>query len=326
MPLPDPSSQTSSPPRTPGAEDETMFLPPKLLPTSSPVMEACTPIRPVEGASPPPVPSGIPVDIQIPSGSGPSSVPRSINAVDFECVAGDQGKSVSLFEQPDNMFSVSETRELLSTVPETNGTDINVFIKFILEVENLIRTPFVSQPILLRCLVFKIVDPLRTWWVRELARNFSWAPLREALFNNFVTPIDRAILAERFLNRRQGPSEDFADYINDILKYVPLFGPALSEAEQVAKIWINQNVTTFNFLQYQKVPDNIEELIRLGKHMRAIARQWANYDSSPISSPVPVPRDLRCFYCKQKGHLIANCPIRPLKSGPTTRAIQSNDS
>lgn len=320
MPLPDPSSQTSSPPRTPGAEDETVFLPPNLLPTSSPVMEACSLIRPVEGASPPPVPTGIP------SGSGPSSVPRSSNAVDFQCVAGAQGKSVSLFEQPDNMFSVSETRELLSAVPETNGSDISVLIKFILEVESLISTPFVSQPILLRCLVFKIVDPMRTWWVRELARHFSWAPLKEALFNNFVTPIDRAILAERFLNRRQGPSEDFADFINDILKYVPLFGPALSETELVAKIWMNQNASTFNFLQYQKVPDNIEDLIRLGQHMRVIARQWANYDSLPMSSTVPGPARFNCFYCKQKGHLIANCPIRPLKSGPTTRAIQPKDS
>lgn len=221
----------------------------------------------------------------------------------------------------DSVFGNQEIYKILECVPEINGADLELVVKFITAVDLIISTPFIPALELLKCLTFKLNGPLRTWWLSQLNPALTWPCAKEELIQQYITPIDRAMLGERFINRKQKPNEDYIDYVEDIVKYLPLFAPSLSEIEVVARLWINQNSATLNYMQYRDPPDTLAALKRLARQFRVISRQRSLETSASRGSIKTEPVPVACFYCKQVGHRIATCPVRPVRGNTEPRAI-----
>lgn len=221
----------------------------------------------------------------------------------------------------DSIFGDKEINSLLENVPEINGSDLENLIKFIVEVDLIVCTPLVPELTLLKGLTFKFRGSLRDWWFSQLTHSLTWFQAKNELLNRYLTPIDRARLGEKFLNREQGPNEDYLDFVEDVVKYVPLFGSSLTEVEIVTRLWLKQNSSTFEYMQYRDPPETLMALKRLASRFRVISRQRA------LLAPTPKPRIMSesiqtgCYYCKQPGHRIAECPVRPVRDNSGPRVI-----
>lgn len=229
----------------------------------------------------------------------------------------DKSDKISL----DSVFGNKEIYDMLECVPEFNGADLEILVKFITEVDLIISTPFIPALDFLKCLTFKFKGPTRNWWLSQLNSSWTWQCAKEELLHEYITPIDKAMLGEKFINRKQRPNEDYIDYVEDIVKYLPLFAPSLSEVEVVARLWINQNSATLNYMQYRDPPDTLAALKRLARQFRVVSRQRSLETSASRSSIKTEPVPVACFYCKQVGHRIATCPVRPVRGNTEPRAI-----
>lgn len=231
------------------------------------------------------------------------------------------GESNSRVTESNNRVSMSDLKVILQSVPTASGSDLDILIKFILEVDLIVFSPFLSPIELLKGLSYKTEGPLRDWWISQITPDRTWLQMKTLLLNEFTTPIDRAILAQRFINRRQNISESFPDYVEDILKYIALLGSELSEPEIISRIWINQNEQTFNHLQFREPPSNISDLRLLLKHLRAVERQRVTYKTNSDLLRVPSTSVVICRYCKQPGHYLVHCPVRPPRPSFDPKAI-----
>lgn len=223
--------------------------------------------------------------------------------------------------ESDSVFGKKEIYNMLECVPEFNGADIEILVKFITEVDSIISTPFIQALDFLKCLTFKFKGPIRNWWLSQLNPSLTWRCAKEELLHQYITPIDRAMLGEKFINRKQRTNEDYIDYVEDIVKYLPLFAPSLSEVEVVARLWINQNSATLDYMQYRDPPDTLAALKRLARQFLVISRQRSLESSASRSSIKTESVPVVCFYCKQAGHRIAVCPVRPVRGNTVPMAI-----
>lgn len=256
-----------------------------------------------------------------------TSVPQS--PVNQDSIVPSPGKTDpnSIADQ-NNITSMSEIKEILFKVPLTTGTDLDTLIEFLLEVDQVIPNPSVSPPLIFKGLISKTEGLFNKWWLDHINLELNWPQLKTLIIEEFTTSIDRAILSQRFLNRRQNHNESFPDYAENVLKYLNLLGPSLSESDIIARIWLNQNEMSFNQLQFREIPTSLLALHNLIKQLRSIERQRLTYsvNPSPTTSVSNNNQLIICRYCKQSGHILARCPVRPLPSSvpePTNvRAIQ----
>lgn len=249
-----------------------------------------------------------------------AELPDSPPAMDDPPVHSPSKSEPILISVPNHTAShanMGDIRDLLRNVPTATGTDLDILIQFLLEIENVSQFALVPFHILLKSLGTKTDGPLRQWWRLNVYSELEWTQLKNLILNHFTTSIDRAMLIERYISRRQNLSENFPEYAEDVLKYVELLGPSLSESEIIARIWLNQNEFTFNYLQFRDTPTCLAELHQLIKHLRVVERQRKTY-THPNSTGLVAPNFSPCCrYCKQPGHFIAQCPVRPPRPSPS---------
>lgn len=262
--------------------------------------------------------------------SGPSlasptepAVPENVAVSPVPSVPPGEWFQTNMTTQNLGNMSVSDLRDLTTSVPSVDGTDLEALLKFILEVDSVMSIPLVPYNLINKILIFKTEGSLRTWWTQQVNIQSEWSVQKRRLLDYFMSPIDRAIMVERFVNRKQGRTESFPEFVEDVLKYINVLNVPFSETDLVAKLWVNQNLSAFNYFQYREPPTTMAGLRNLIQQFRGVERQRLAYGNSP-GVQVSV---INCRYCRQDGHHISRCPVRPPPPPPqvSPRAILPED-
>lgn len=263
-----------------------------------------------------------------PSGLSPASpsepaAPENVAVSPVHSVPPGELFQTNMSTQNLGNMSVSDLRDLTSNVPCVDGTDLEALLKFILEVDSVMSIPIVPYNLINKILVFKTEGSLRTWWIQQVNSQSVWSVQKKLLLDYFMSPIDRAMMVERFVNRKQGRTEGFPEFVEDVLKYINLLNVPFAEIDLVAKLWVNQNLHSFNYFQFREPPTSMDGLRNLIQQFRGVERQRRSYGNDPRGQSVAI----NCRYCRQDGHHISRCPVRPPPPSPqvTPRAILPED-
>lgn len=221
---------------------------------------------------------------------------------------------------PENNFNI-KPKELLANVFLCDGLDLNKLILFLLQIQEIILINFIPEMIILKHILLKTENPLRSYWIKALQMTNSWVQFKDHILEQVMSPTDLMILKDQLIYRRQQNNETLGKFIQDISSKMELLNINMSEIEFSSLIWGRTNQMTFEFIKFMPIPITKQELNKIASHLQSVQRQQQVFSSSNYntnnsnlqsSSVIKI-----CRYCKQSGHILWNCPVRPNQNAIT---------
>ena len=160
-----------------------------------------------------------------------------------------------------------DSRDITNNIPNCTGDDPVKLVEFVQEVQAVVDLRLAPERTLLKSLLSRVHDDLRSWWASAVLEFRNWNELKTALILNFISPVTKQQLTNTLVRRPQRSEESFKNFIRDILAKASALNANMNDSELILQICANANYSTLLELKGKSLPITIEDLKSLSREI-----------------------------------------------------------
>lgn len=169
-----------------------------------------------------------------------------------------------------NLFPkfLPDINKLISSVPQTDGTEPNEFLNFLVEIEKIINLQIIPPSRLMEGLITHVHGELRKWLAStSLQYRDNWNQCKNNMLNYFLSRQQISRLIRTHVFRVQTLDETLATYAEDLRLRAYALNYINRDEEILVHIWDSATSKYLNKICTLNVPTSFENLFQIARQI-----------------------------------------------------------